>query len=137
LTTLSISNSVICVLAPEVTAVLEEVPEFVDRVLDLAQAADGDPGAPAVFCELADFVASLVTQQDRSAHLLSRCLACVERVARESEDAEELVAWCFLDSLCPEDLKDLGPWLGPRTGAMADRLELGSVCEEPMTCDEP
>jgi hypothetical protein len=114
------------VIAPEVAAVLETVPEFVDRFMHLVEAADGDPGAPAAFCELADFVASLVLSRGPSDGVLVRCLASLEQVAHESDDAEELVGWSFLDSLCPEDLRRVAPWLGPRTPALADELESGS-----------
>ncbi|MGA2307880.1 MAG: hypothetical protein ABSH29_27380 [Acidimicrobiales bacterium] len=114
-------------IAPEVATLLETVPEFVDRFLDLTEAADGDPGGPAAFTELADFVATLLSRRSPSHGVLSRCLACVERVARESDDADELVCWSFLDSLCPEDLRRVAPWLGPRTLALAEELEASSV----------
>jgi hypothetical protein len=107
-------------ISSEVATVLEGVPEFADRFLCLVEAADGDPGAPAAFCELADFVASLVSSSRRPDGVLVRCLARLEQVARESDDAEELVGWSFLDSLCPEDLSLLTPWLGPCTLALAE-----------------
>ena len=105
---------------------LEAVPEFVERFTHLVEAADGDPGAPAAFCELADFVASLLSSHGPSDTVLIRCLAAVEQVARESDDAEDLVGWSFLDSLCPEDLRRVTPWLGPLTLALVDELEAGS-----------
>ena len=37
-----------------------------DRYLDLAEAADGDPGMAATLTELADYVAGLVAEIDRS-----------------------------------------------------------------------
>lgn len=107
---------------PEVTALLEAAPEFVDRYLDLVEAADGDPGSAAAFTELADFVASLLSKPQPSWTVLARCLTGVEQVARESDDADELVVWSFLDSLCPEDLKCISPWLGPCTRELAADL---------------
>lgn len=107
-------------LAPEVVALLEAVPEFAERLLDLVEAADGDPGPAAAFTELADFVAALLSAPRPSYGVLARCLAGVEKVARESEDADELVVWSFLDCLSPDDLKSVSPWLGPRTRAVAE-----------------
>ena len=40
-------------------------------------------------------------------------------MAVSSEDAAELVAWAFLDSLSPDDRRRLGGWLGPRTRSLA------------------
>jgi hypothetical protein len=110
-------------IPPEVATVLEGVPEFLDRFLCLVEAADGEPGAPAAFCELADFVASLLSSPGRPRGVLVRCLGSLEQVARESDDAEELVGWSFLDSLCPENLSRLAPWLGPCTLALAEQLD--------------
>ncbi|HUC36290.1 MAG TPA: hypothetical protein VMR97_04120 [Acidimicrobiales bacterium] len=112
-------------IAVEVATILECVPEFADRFLDLVEAADGDPGAPAVFVELADFVVTLDSRRPERAGLVARCLACVERVARCSDQALELVGWSFLDGLCPEDLERLHPWLGPSTLALAAQIEEG------------
>ena len=102
---------------------LEGVPEFVERFMNLVEAADGDPGASAAFTELAEFIASLLSRGAPSLELLARCLATVEQVARESDDAEELVGWSFLEGLCPDDLERLSPWLGPHTRAMAQQLD--------------
>jgi len=119
-----------CVMiAPEVATVLEAVPEFAERFLELVESVDGDPGAPAAFTELADFVASLVSSPDSPIPLLARCLAGVEKVARESNDADELVGWSFLDSLCPEDLRRVSPWMGPRTLELADDLDPDAISE--------
>lgn len=111
-------------VAPEVWTLLSEVPEFLDHLLELVEAVDGDPGAPAAFAELADFVASLVSRPSPPLGVLARCLAGVEKVARESDDAEGLVGWAFLDSLSPDDLHRISPWLGPRTLELAGELEL-------------
>jgi hypothetical protein len=110
--------------------VLEAAPEFADRYLDLVEAADGDPGAVAAFVELAEYVAALVAQIERYRPALERCLAGVERVAESSEDAEELILWAFFENLSLDDVRRLGPWLGPRTRALldeADRLPPGST----------
>ena len=115
----------------EAATVLESVPEFAHRFLDLVAAADGDPGLRAVFTELAEFVASLLSEQDPPPDVLARCMAGVEKVARESEDAESLIGWSFLGSLCSEDRGLLAPWFGPRT------LELAREAEEAESSDEP
>lgn len=107
---------------PEVATVLEAVPEFKERFCDLVEEADGDPGGGAAFTELAEFVASLLARPRPSLAVLSRCLAGVEQVARESEDADELVVWSFLDRLSPDDLKTIFPWLGPCTRDIAGPL---------------
>jgi hypothetical protein len=106
-------------LNADVEAVLEEVPEFVDRYLELVEAVDGDPGPAATFSELADFVAMLIAQSEIPTEVLGRCVFALERVARESDEAEEVVGGAFLDSLCPEDLEQLSPLLGPCTLALA------------------
>lgn len=107
----------------EVSHVLEGTPEFLDRYLELVEWADGDPGAPAVFAELADYVAHLVAELERFRPTLERCLAAVEKVAEHSADAEELVIWSFFDNLSPDDVSRLEPWLGPRTRALLDEVD--------------
>ena len=74
----------------------------------------------ATFTELADYVAGLAAEIERFAPVLARCLEAVESVAASSEDAAELVAWAFLDSLSPDDRRRLAGWLGPRTRALLD-----------------
>ncbi len=106
-----------------VAVVLEAAPGFVDRYLDLAEAADGDPGTAATLTELADYVAGLVTEIERRAPVLARCLAGVESVATSSDDGAELVAWAFLDSLSPDDRRRLVGWLGPRTRALLHEVD--------------
>jgi hypothetical protein len=107
----------------EVTQVLEGAPEFTDRYLELVRAADGDPGAAAVFAELAEYVAGLVGQLEQVRPRLERCLAGVERVVETSDEAEELVIWSFFDNLSPDDVGRLEPWLGPRTRALLDEVD--------------
>jgi hypothetical protein len=108
---------------PGVAVVLEAAPGFVDRYLDLAEAADGDPGLAATFTELADFVAGLAAEVERVTPVLAHCLEAVESVAMSSDDAAEVVAWAFLDSLSPDDRRRLARWLGPRTRALLDDVD--------------
>ena len=114
----------------EVEAVLEAVPGLADRYLTLVEAADGDPGPAAVLAELADYVAELVTEMERHRSTVARCLAAVEAVADSSPDAQELVAWAFLDSLSPRDRDLLEPWLGPRARSLLGDLEPGPLRED-------
>jgi hypothetical protein len=107
----------------EVAVVLEAVPEFVDRYLDLVEAADGEPGLAATFTELADYVAGLAGEIERRQPVLRRCLEGVESVAAGSEDGAEVVAWAFLDSLSPDDRRLLAGRLGPRTRALLDDVD--------------
>jgi hypothetical protein len=113
------------VIDPEIATVLEAAPEFTDRYLAVAEAADGDPGAAAAFTELADFVGDLVAGIERDDRLLEQCLAGVESVAATGAEAEELVAWAFLDSLSPDDRRVLMARFGPRTRALALELDPG------------
>src|ERR1700746_2124042 len=76
---------------PEVELLLHEVPEFAERYVALAEAADGDPGAAAAFGELGELAAEMAAQLARLEPLLCRVLAAVEEVASTSDDAEELV----------------------------------------------
>ena len=107
----------------EVAVLLQSAPEFVDRYLDLAEAADGDPGAAATLTELADYVAGLVVEIEHLTPVLARCLQGVESVAVSSDDAAELVAWAFLDSLSPDDRRRLGDRFGPRTRALLREVD--------------
>ncbi|MGH9019352.1 MAG: hypothetical protein ACRDY1_16515 [Acidimicrobiales bacterium] len=107
-------------IEPEVVIVLEAAPDFAGRYRQLLEAADDDPGAAVVFAELAEFVASLAAEMDRLRPGLERCLAAVEAVAEQSEDAEDLVVWSFFDNLSPDDIGRLGPWLGPATRRLLD-----------------
>lgn len=109
---------------PEVRTILQAVPEFADRFMELVEQVDGDPGGVAAFEALADFAAGLALEVDRFSPVLERAMAGVEEVAGSSADAEELVGWAFLDSLSPDDLRRLGPWTGPATRRLLDSLEL-------------
>ena len=110
-------------LEEEVELVLEAVPGFRDRYLELAEVADGDPGAAVVLAELADYTALLVAEMERVHGALGDCLAAVERVAARSDAAEELVVCAFFDDLSPDELGRLEPWIGPRTRSLLDHAD--------------
>lgn len=107
----------------DVARVLEAAPECADRYLELVESTDGDPGAAAVFVELAEYVGALVAGIERFRPALERCLAGVDRVAESSVDAEDLVVWAFFDNLSPDDVRRLGPWLGPQTRALLGEVD--------------
>jgi len=111
-------------IEPETISLLLAVPELATRYLTLAEAADGEPGAAAAFEALADHVADLLCRTDDSCAQLQRCMAVVEGIAARSPDADDLVAWGFLDNLAPSERGLLRPWFGPRTAAFADALDL-------------
>ena len=112
---------------PIVAAILAAVPEFAGPYIDLVEVADGDPGAAAALTELAEFVAVLVLEMERHRPLLMRCLAGVEAAAQGSEDGDDLVSGAFLDSLSPDELGAIRPWVGPHTRSLHDRVEPGIV----------
>jgi len=107
----------------EVTTLIEAVPEFLGRYIELVQLADDDPGSTETFCEIADFVEELTVGLEQFRPLLTRCLAAVEEVASTSDDAEELVGWSFLDYLSADTRRIVLPWLGPRTLAVLESIE--------------
>jgi len=109
--------------SPEVRVLLREVPEFAGRYVELVEAGDGHPGANEAFSELADYVAELASGLEQFRPLLARCLTVVERVATASEDAEELVGWCFLDYLSLDTRRAVLPWLGPNTLSILEEIE--------------
>jgi hypothetical protein len=104
----------------EVGLVLDGAPGFTGRYLELVDAADGDPGAAAAFAELAEYVSGLAEGVEQFRPALVGCLGAIETVAETSEDAEELIVWCFFDNLSPDDIRRLEPWLGPRTRSLLD-----------------
>ncbi|HTZ09808.1 MAG TPA: hypothetical protein VMB72_12075 [Acidimicrobiales bacterium] len=108
-------------IPPDVLAILDAVPAFAPGYLAAVAEADGDPGAPAAFTELAEVVAGLLARPD-GGPALGRCLAAVESVAA-TPDGAELVAWAFLDSLGPDDRARLRPRCGARTVALLDEVE--------------
>ncbi|HZU78788.1 MAG TPA: hypothetical protein VE991_02635 [Acidimicrobiales bacterium] len=116
------SPGVPVVLCPEVEVLLDRVPEFAPRYLELVAAFDDDPGAAAAFTELADMVALWAEDPSGAGAVLHRAMAAVEEVASTSVDAEEVVGWCFLDSLDDEDLDALEPWMGAATRRLRHRL---------------
>jgi hypothetical protein len=110
---------------PSVAVVLEGVPEFAPSFLALVEIFDDDPGGPAVFTELADFVAERLIAIEAERPVLERALAAVESVARAGGDAQELIGYAFLESLSPEDLRLITPWLGTATRSLLDDLDAG------------
>jgi hypothetical protein len=110
---------------PAVTVLLSGVPEFGPAYLALVEAFDDDPGGPAVFTELADFVSERLVAIEAERPVLERALAAVESVATAGGDADELVGYAFLDSLSPEDRRLISPWLGQATRSLLDELDAG------------
>jgi hypothetical protein len=110
-----------------VAVVLDQVPEFETAYLDLVSTFDDAPGGPAVFTELADFVASRLAWMEADRPVLERTLRAIEIVA-DGQDGESvaLVGYAFLDSLAPIDRDRIRPWLGPRTRSLLDELDGGS-----------
>lgn len=107
----------------DVVVLLEAVPEFAERYLELVASADGDPGAAVALSELADYVGGLVAELERYRPVLDRCLGAVESVAASSDDSAELVAWAFLDSLAPDERRRMTDWFGPRTRALLEEVD--------------
>jgi hypothetical protein len=110
---------------PAVTVLLSGVPEFGPSYLALVEIFDDDPGGPAVFTELADFVSDRLVAIEAERPVLERALAAVESVATAGGDADELVGYAFLDSMSPEDRRLIAPWLGPATRSLLDELDAG------------
>ena len=107
-----------------VAVVLHQVPEFETAYLDLVTAFDDAPGGPAVFTELADFVASRLAWMEADRPVLERTLRAIELVAgTQDRESAELVGYAFLDSLSPIDRDRIRPWLGPQTRSLLDELE--------------
>jgi hypothetical protein len=120
-----------------VAVVLDQVPEFEAAYLDLVATFDDAPGGPAVFTELADFVASRLAWMEADRPVLERTLQAIELVADgQDPDSVELVGYAFLDSLSPIDRDRIRPWLGPRTRSLLDELD-GDVPAGGLLGDEP
>jgi hypothetical protein len=119
----------------EVRHVLEALPEFVSRYLELVADADDHPGGYQTFTELADYVSELAGAIATFGPVLQRCFDAVELVAGTSDDAEELVGWSFLDSLSLDTRQGLLPWFGPRTLAILERVE-NPDSDDPALSDE-
>ena len=110
---------------PAVTVLLNGVPEFGPSYVALVEAIDDDPGGPATFTELADFVSERLLTIEAERPVLERALGAVELVARAGGEAAELVGYAFLDSLSPEDRRLITPWLGQATRSLLDELDAG------------
>jgi hypothetical protein len=62
---------------PAVTALLDGVPEFGPTYLALVEEFDDDPGGPAIFTELADFVSERLIAVETERPVLERALAAI------------------------------------------------------------
>jgi hypothetical protein len=111
--------------APEVTMLLDQVPEFGPVYLSLVESFDDDPGGATVFAELADFVSARLIAVETERPVLERSLAAIEAIVGTGGDACELIGYAFLDSLSPEDRQLILPWLGNKTRSLLDELDLG------------
>jgi hypothetical protein len=116
---------------PSVAVLLHQLPEFETAYLELVAAFDDAPGGPAVFTELAEFVSARLTAIEVDRPVLERALGAIEMVAegqdgQDGQDGEsaELIGYAFLDSLSPDDRRRIQPWLGPRTRALLDELDV-------------
>jgi hypothetical protein len=107
----------------EVRILLEAVPEFISRYLELVADADDDPGANQTFTELAEYVSELARGLETFGPVLQRCFAAIEQVAETSDDAEDLIGWSFLDYLSLDARRAMLRWFGPRTLAILEAVE--------------
>jgi hypothetical protein len=99
-------------------ALVSDLPEFLPRYRALVEAGDDDPGEPAVFMELADFVAGRLAAVETGRSVLERAFGLIETLLESADDPDtrsEVVSLAFFDSFSPEVRQELGPWLGPRS----------------------
>jgi hypothetical protein len=108
---------------PDVITVLLTVPELAPTYLRLAALADDDPGAAALFGEMADQLTELLARGRGDWPIVSRILQAVEHTAATSLDAEELVVWSFLDALSPTVLGTIRSRLGPATVRLLEDVD--------------
>jgi hypothetical protein len=108
---------------PEVAALLEAVPEFAGRYVELIEECDGYPGSNEAFTELAEFIEDLAANVQRFHPVLVNCFQAVEEIVASADDAEALIGWSFLDYLSTEARQAILPWLGPRTVALLESIE--------------
>ena len=114
----------------------------------MVEACDDDPGEPAVFVELADFVSDRLAVLETGRPELERALGLIEAHLERSDDIDastttattaaaattpatpttptDLVGLAFFDSFSPEDRRRLVPWLGPRSLAALEALDVPS-----------
>jgi hypothetical protein len=89
---------------------------------------EDDIDADVVFGALADLVHDVVLGGEGDDALLARCLDLVESLAEEGDpDADEIVAFHFLDVLAPGTLDQVTPSLGEHTRGVLARLEDGEL----------
>ncbi len=99
-----------------------------DSYLDLVDIYDDDIGADVVFGALADLVTDIVLGREHDHTVLTRCLDLVESLAElDDPDADEIVAFSFLDLLSPGTLAAISSSLGEHTLGVLDRLESGEL----------
>ncbi|HZE05992.1 MAG TPA: hypothetical protein VE127_12250 [Solirubrobacteraceae bacterium] len=100
---------------------LEWVPEFAPRVLDMVAAGDDLPDPANILGEFAAFVSEAATARAAPVALLERCAVALESLATrlDDEDGEELVGWCFFDALAAAARRQLEVHLGPAAAALA------------------
>ncbi len=111
---------------PAVATLLQQLPEFEAPYLELVTTFDDAPGGPAVFIELADFVAARLAAVEADRPVLERAFHAIETVViAGDDDAATLVGYAFFDSLSPDDRQRIRPWLGPGTRSLLDELDAG------------
>ena len=109
------------------TEIVQVLPEFVPRYLELVAACDDDPGEPLVLTELAEFVAgrlALITTEEAT---VARAIDLVEALVdahRGDRAAGEPVADAFFDSFTIEHRRYLAPRLGPLSLRLLESLEM-------------
>src|ERR1700732_5076209 len=96
-----------------IRVLLAALPEFQATYLDLVELYDEDLTAQVVFSELADFVSTLL-EDDDDQDLLETCFQAVATVATTAGvDVTEVIAWSFLDGLRPAARDLAESWMGP------------------------
>ena len=121
-----------------IAALRHAVPEMEDSYLDLVDIYEDDVGADVVFGALADLVSDIVLGRTHDQTVLTRCLDLVESLAELGDpDADEIVAFSFLDLLPPGTLAAITSSLGEHTLGVLDRLESGDLGELPATPEPP
>lgn len=105
-----------------------EIPQFEPYYLDLREIYGEDLTPQVVFNEFAEFVETLVDDDD-DIELIERCLAALETVVTtEGVDALETVGYSFLDTLRPDVLEVALEFFGPATEGLLRRLG-AELCE--------
>lgn len=104
------------------------VPEFVPIGCSPTSGTDDAIDGPVVLSELAEFVARHLTAVAAGRDVVVRAMSVVESIASEPGDhVDDHVAHGFLDHLSPDELRALGPWMGPSTRWLLERWDAGAV----------